>query len=417
MKNQEYVRTQTLGNSKNSPNIACCWIGGARYSHPLDKTSEKKFRALKPLGELFIIGFSPNILPRQFTEHAHFYLMPQLPWAILRYAEMLILGTILTLWIIFRNRVQILVAQSPYEGVAAALAKKMASCFGRKVVLVVESHGDFEESLFLQKQIRFTGIYRLLMRYAANFTLNSADLLRSVSHVTGQQLQRWLSDKSIVQFPTWTDIETFLNVSVPRNEPESPKVVYAGVLTYLKGLTHLVNAFASIAQDFTQTKLVIIGREDDKTYADQLKAQVRKLGLESQVQFISQLEQPELAKYMSQASVFVLPSLSEGLGRVVLEAMATGTPAIASKVGGIPDIVQEGINGFLVPPGDEKALAERLRWMLEHPTEAKEMGRYARAFAEQFFSTEGYVQGYGKIFEAAQELLNQGGMNHAPSTF
>lgn len=398
-------------------NSKVCFIGGARYSNPLDKTSEKKFRDLKPLGELFITGFSQNILPRQFTQHAHFYLMPQLPWTLLRYAEMLILGTSLSLWVIFRHRVQILVAQSPYEGVAAALAKMMANWFGRKVVLVVESHGDFEESLFLQKQIRFTGIYRLLMRYAANFTLNSAELLRSVSHVTGQQLQRWVSDKSIVQFPAWTDIETFLSFGVQRDKGECQKILYAGVLTYLKGLTHLVNAFASIAQYFPQTELVIIGREDDKAYADQLKAQVRKLGLESQVQFMPQLEQPELAKYMSQASVFVLPSLSEGLGRVVLEAMATGTPAIASNVGGIPDMVQSGINGFLVPPGDEKALADRLRWMLEHPTEAQEMGRMGRDFAAQFFSTEAYVQGYQKIFEAAQELLNQGEMNHAPSTF
>jgi glycosyltransferase involved in cell wall biosynthesis len=397
--------------------LKCCWIGGARYSNPLDKTSEKKFRALKPLGELFIIGFSQNILPRQFTEHAHFYLMPQLPWTLLRYAEMLILGTALSLWVIFRHRVQILVAQSPYEGVAAALAKMIAHWFGRKVFLVVESHGDFEQSLFLQKQIRFASLYRFLMRYAVNLTLNSADLLRSVSSVTGRQLQQWVSDKSIVQFPAWTDIETFLSFGATRNKYYSRKILYAGVLTYLKGVAHLVNAFGSIAQDFPQTELVIIGRENDKTYADQLKAQVRKLGLESQVQFISQLNQPELAKYMSQASVFVLPSLSEGLGRVVIEAMATGTPAIASNVGGIPDLVQSGINGFLVSPGDETALADRLRWMLEHPTEAKEMGRLGRTFAEQFFSTEIYVQGYQKIFEAAQELLNQGEMNHAPSTF
>jgi glycosyltransferase involved in cell wall biosynthesis len=366
---------------------------------------------------VFIIGFSKNILPRQFTEHAHFYLMPQLPLSILRYTEMFILGTILTLWVIFRHKVQILVAQSPYEGVAAALAKMIARWFGRKVFLVVESHGDFEQSLFLQKQIRFASLYRFLMRYAANFTLKSADLLRSVSSVTERQLQQWEGDKPIVQFPAWTDIETFLNFGATKNQYYSGKILYAGVLTSLKGVAHLINAFACIAQDFPQTELVIIGREDDKAYATQLKGQVRKLGLESQVQFMPQLEQPELAKYMSQASVFVLPSLSEGLGRVVLEAMATGTPAIASNVGGIPDIVQEGINGFLVPPGDEQALADRLCWMLEHPTEAKEMGSLGRAFAEEFFSTEIYIQGYQKIFASAQTSLIQREMNHASSRF
>lgn len=392
-----------------------CFLGGARYSKPLDGTSEKKFRALQPLGELFIIGFSKNLLPRQFTQHAHFYLMPQLPWAGLRYLEMFALGTILALWVICRHRVQILVAQSPYEAVAAAWAKIIASWLGRRVFLVVESHGDFAESLFLQRRILFPGLYRFSMRSAASFSLNRADLLRSVSHATGQQLQCWATGKQIVQFPAWTDIETFLLFGAQRNESKSKKILYAGLLTYLKGVVHLVNAFALIARDFPQAELVIIGRESDKAYAAQLKALLSKLGLESQVQFMPQLAQPELAKQMSQASVFVLPSLSEGLGRVVIEAMATGMPVIGSCVGGIPDLVREGINGFLVPPGDEEILSQRLRWVLEHPTEAVQMGRHGRNFAEKFFSTEVYVRGYRQIFEASQTY--PGEMNHAPSTF
>lgn len=170
-------------------------------------------------------------------------------------------------------------------------------------------------------------------------------------------------------------------------------------------------------RDFPSAELLVVGREEDRSYANELKKQVSRLALQDRIQFLPEVSQQGLAEQMGEAFVFVLPSFSEGLGRVVLEAMATGTPAIASNVGGIPDLVQEDINGFLVPPGDEKALADRLRWMLEHPTEAKEMGRRARDFAEQFFSTATYVQGYQKIFEAAQELLNQRGTNHTPSTF
>ena len=75
--------------------------------------------------------------------------MPGIPLPVLRYVEMFTLAPCLTLWLIFRHRVQIFVAQSPYEGFAAALAKKVAHRLGRRVVLVVESHGDFEESIFL----------------------------------------------------------------------------------------------------------------------------------------------------------------------------------------------------------------------------------------------------------------------------
>jgi glycosyltransferase involved in cell wall biosynthesis len=110
-----------------------------------------------------------------------------------------------------------------------------------------------------------------------------------------------------------------------------------------------------------------------------------------------------------------LPSFSEGLGRVVVEAMATSTPVIGSRVGGIPEVIQDGVTGFLVPPGDEPALADKIRWVLEHPAETDTMGRNARIFAERFFSTQVYVRGYQQIFEAAQTFLT-GDRQHAPST-
>jgi len=207
-----------------------CFIGGARYSNPLDTTSKKKFRALKPLGELFIIGFSQNILPRQFTEHAHFYLMPKLPWALLRYAEMLILGTIITLWIIFRYRVQILVAQSPYEGVAPALGKIIAHWFGRQVVLVVESHGDFEKDFFYQRKIVFASVYHFFMKWAVSLTLGQSDLLRAVSNSTYYQLSDLKPESKIFNFMAWTDIEEFLQVGAKRNNYSSQKILYAGVI-------------------------------------------------------------------------------------------------------------------------------------------------------------------------------------------
>jgi glycosyltransferase involved in cell wall biosynthesis len=104
--------------------------------------------------------------------------------------------------------------------------------------------------------------------------------------------------------------------------------------------------------------------------------------------------------------LFVLPSTSEGLGRVVIEAMAAGTPVIGSDVGGIPEIVKNGVTGFLVPPKDEITLADRIRWVLEHPEETREMGRHAHAFAEGFFSTDLYVQHYGELLRRANGIYD-----------
>ena len=389
--------------------MSVCFLGGTRYSQPLDGTSEKKFRVLETLGESFVIAFSRDLRPRRFTQHAHFYLLPKLPTPVLRYAEMFTITPILVLWLVLRHRVQVLVAQSPYEGLAAALAKKVANWFGRKIVLVVESHGDFEQSLFLQRRILLPGLYRFLMRRAACFTLRHADLLRAVSNFTREQLARWAPGKPIFQFPTWTDIDVFLQAALDKNEGSFQDILYAGVLTPLKGVHHLVNAFACVAKDFPQARLVIVGQQEDKTYSAGLKEQARRIGLDGHVQFVGEVAQREVARYMAHTRAVVLPSLSEGLPRVGIEAMACGTRVIGSRVGGIPEMIEDGITGFLVPPGNEAVLADQLRWVLEHPGEACEMGRRARAFAKQFFSTEAYVRGYRQLFDAAQALMTEQG--------
>src|SRR5262249_34646256 len=160
-------------------------------------------------------------------------------------------------------------------------------------------------------------------------------------------------------------------------------------------------AFHRIATDCPRARLVIIGREEHKEYSAELKTKAQELGLGGRVVFTGEVPQAELAARMRGAKVFVLPSYSEGLPRVIVEAMVAGLPVIASRVGGIPEILQEGVHGFLTQPGDEPMLADRLRWTLEHGEEAREMGRRARQTGEQLFSTGGYVRDYERMFEDA----------------
>jgi glycosyltransferase involved in cell wall biosynthesis len=394
--------------------IKVCFLGGARYSQPLDATSEKKFRVMRSLAEIFVIGFSPDLRLRSFIQHAHFYVLPQLPLPILRYLELFVFGQVLIFWLIVRHGIQIVVTQSPYEGFGAALALKFAAWLGYQVRLVVEAHGDFEGSLFLQRDIRFPGLYRFLMNRLALYSIKQADLLRAISNSTKEQLQALAPGKTIVQFPAWTDIETFLQAG-RTNKAVTHEIIYAGVVTPLKGIHHLVNAFVLIAEDFPSAQLFIVGKVENKRYAENLREQVKKLRLDDRVRFIGPQPQSELATWMAKASVLVLPSMSEGLGRVIIEAMATGTPVIGSRVGGIPELVQDRVSGFLVPPGDEKALSETLRWMLTNPDEVRTMGDCARTFAERRFSTESYVNGYKQIFELAESRIEH--KEHAASTF
>jgi glycosyltransferase involved in cell wall biosynthesis len=327
---------------------------------------------------------------------------------------MLVFGSLLACWLVLRHGVQVLIAQSPYEGVAAAIAKKIVGWFGCQAVLVVENHGDFEESLFLQRRVIFPRFYRLVMRRSAAFAFKHADLLRAVSNSTREQLERWAPDKLIFQFATWTDIDSFIQVDAEQRR-QSQALFYAGVLIPRKGVHHLVSAFAHVAQDFPDARLVIAGREDNKAYAAQLKAQIKQASLDGRVEFVGEVSQVLLAAGMQQANVFVFPSYSEGLPRVVFEAMAAGLPVIASAVSGIPDIVQDNVTGFLVSPGDEAALAERIRWALEHPEAARQMGLRGRNFAKRFFSTAAYVESYREVLDATKVLSGEQS-KHATST-
>jgi len=360
---------------------------------------------MKPLGEIFVIGFSGKLRPRRFTEHAKFYLLPEFPLAILRYLEILVVGQILACWLIFRHGVQVLVTQSPYEGLAGATAKKIAAFFGRKVLLVVENHGDFEESLFMQRRILFPSLYRYVMRHVAGFTLKHADSFRAVSNSTREQLRQRVAGKPIFKFVAWTDIEAFLEAGIARENPVSQTVLYAGVLIPRKGIHHLIMAFKSIAREFPNSCLIIAGSEDNRSYAAQLKAQIKEADLIGRVKFVDKMPQEELARLMCEACVLVLPSYSEGLPRVIYEAMAAGLPVIGTAVSGIPDVVHDGATGFLVAPGDENQLAERMRWILEHPNEAQEMGHRGRAVAAQAFSTDAFVAAYHRVFEGNEHSL------------
>lgn len=382
-----------------------CFLSSARYAYPLDETTEKKFRVLSEIGELYAIGFSDSFHFRRFTEYAHITALPELSLPLLRYLLFFLVTPLLCLWNIFHHRINIVVAQGPYEGAVAAVAKILAGWGGQRIALIIENHGDFEESLFMQRRVYFRRFYKLLMRMFAKFAFSHADFFRAVSDSTRQQLEQWQVKGHIFQFVAWTDIEPFIKIGESRRNVFSPIILYAGVLIPRKGIIHLIHAFANLANDFPHILLRIVGKEDNSEYADTLRTSVADLKLEQRVTFIDAVPQRVLARFMEETGIFVLPSYSEGLPRVIFEAMAAGLPIIATHISGIPEVVQDGKIGFLVPPGDEIALTEKIRWMLEHHSETVEMGRQAYLAANAVFSTEMWLNAYRQMFNSAQACL------------
>ncbi|PID60391.1 hypothetical protein CSB45_00250 [candidate division KSB3 bacterium] len=378
-----------------------CFLGTARYAYPLDLTTRKKFCLLSSLGQLYAIGFSQGAHFRHFSDYADFWTLPAFRFPVLRYLTFFLITPVLTLWLLWRRNIQIIVAQGPYEGAAAAVSKLVSRCFGHPVALIVESHGDFEASLFMQRRVFLQSVHKFMMKCLARFGLHHADLLRAVSNSTREQVERWKPRCPVFQFVTWTDIDVFFEAGEAKHATLSSRILYAGVFIPRKGIIHLIHAFERLAKDFPEAMLDIVGKNDNPGYTEKLKTAAMASGLGDRIYFVDVVPQQMLAKLMEEAGMLVLPSYSEGLPRVIFEGMAAGLPVIATTVSGIPEIVRDGINGFLVAPGDEAALEIKMRWMLDHPSERQNMARNAYRFAKDFFSPQFYVEQYQKMFETA----------------
>lgn len=163
-----------------------------------------------------------------------------------------------------------------------------------------------------------------------------------------------------------------------------------------KGFNYLLDAIPSIVKPGVDRKFLIIGKGRDKLI-DRLK----ELDIEQNV--IAPGFREDVPEVLSVVDVFVLPSLREGLGTAILEAMAMGKPIISTRVGGIPEAVQHEVNGLLVPPADTPALAEAIKDLLAEKEKRLTMGRQSRKIAEQRFSHTDMIS---KIQSFYRRVLN-----------
>ena len=155
-----------------------------------------------------------------------------------------------------------------------------------------------------------------------------------------------------------------------------------------KGLEHLIGAFARPGLPRRHgLKLLVIG---DGKLRPQLEAQIKKLGLENKIILAGRI--PDAYKYLKAFDVFALPSLKEGFPWIILEAMAAELPIVATNVGAMPEIIENGEEGFVIEPKNSQVLAEKIKWLLEHPQEAKVMAIGAKAKLVKEFSLQKMVE-------------------------
>src|SRR5579871_4102097 len=174
----------------------------------------------------------------------------------------------------------------------------------------------------------------------------------------------------------------------------NPFVLFVGAPWYLKGVDLLIAAFRRLAPDFPDVQLKLMGFFPDRTPLEKLAAGC------DQIEIMKHRPHPETVKFIGQASILVLPSRCEGMGRVLIEGMASAVPLIGSDVGGIPYMIRDGENGLVFPSGDVKALEDRLRRLLSDPDERRRMGQrgYERGCRE--FTEQAWVDRFIEMLEA-----------------
>lgn len=152
-------------------------------------------------------------------------------------------------------------------------------------------------------------------------------------------------------------------------------LVFVGRLDAVKGVSLLLQAFAAARSDYPNAHLTIAG---DGPARNMLEAQAKALGVQAAVQFAGYLDESAVTALLDDADMLVLPSFAEGVPVVLMEAMASRLPVIATQVGGVPELVDDGLSGFLVPPGDVENLTVRLRALLGDQGLCARMGEAGR---------------------------------------
>lgn len=180
---------------------------------------------------------------------------------------------------------------------------------------------------------------------------------------------------------------------------EGPYILYVGRLASNKGLDTLVRAFAEVAKTHTEVSLVMVG--EDGGSKETVESLVGTLGLSGRVRLVGYVEdEAKLSSAYAGSRMLVLPSEYEAFGLVLLEAMAQGVPVVATRVGGIPQVVEDGENGLLVTPKDVKGLSATVGKLLEDPATGRAMGEYGKQVTVPAYDWEKVVTSLEEIYRA-----------------
>ena len=229
-------------------------------------------------------------------------------------------------------------------------------------------------------------VYRLVTHLIANSVAAADD---------AQRIYGIPAHKCHVFYNTLADPLPRLSESLPTNAQS--KITCVGRLWPTKGQDTLIRAIALLKNNGLNVPIEFVG---DGPLRQEYEHLAQELGVADRCTFVGKVPHDEVLARMAASTVCVVPSRSEAFGLVNIESMAMGTPVVASRVGGIPEIIRDGQDGFLVPPDDPQALADRLGLILRDPTLRAQMSQSARQHFLECFELRANVSRQADWFES-----------------
>jgi len=277
------------------------------------------------------------------------------------------------------------------HSVSALLARAMAA--PRRLPFITTLHGT---------DITLVGNNRSFLPIT-RYSIEQSDGVTSISHYL---LRRTLEDfdikRPIEVIPNFVNCDLYQRKPNPKLRAEwapngEPILMHLSNFRPVKRILDAIEIFAMVREKMP-ARLVMIGDGPDRAPAEEL---ARKLGVQNDVLFLGQ--QNEVQEKLSQADLFLLPSRLESFGLAALEAMACETAVIATNVGGLPEVVENGVDGYLVEPGDVKAAGKYAIDLLSRADRGREMGQLARVHARKKFCANDVIPKYEAYYEQVLE--------------
>lgn len=307
----------------------------------------------------------------------------------LRMISYLISGTLRTIQVVVMNRCKLIHSHwiLPSGFIGLLVAKLVRRPFG------ITSRGSDIEFALKNK----------MLFIIAKFVLRHASFIVVVSHALKKDMAHQLNvdEDRIFVIPSGIDTSRFRPIQKDEVRsrlglPNDKKIVlFAGGFVHVKGIPYLINAVAQIVEKYKDILLVLVG---DGELKPELQELVHKHGIKEHVLFAGKRSTDEMPYWMNAADIVVLPSLHEGMPNVVLEAMSCGISVIATKVGGVVEVITDGVDGLLVEPADSTEISNKIDFLFSNPQIHAEISERARTKVLEY-DVKNSVKNMMKIYE------------------